>query len=102
MSKISQMPVYTGSLSGVKVPVLLPSSPTPDGDAVDLGRMFLTENLTLEFKTVATYALMIAEGTPTVATLYEVIADEDKSYTRTTYLWKPSGRREWLASTPDN
>ncbi len=54
------------------------------------------------FKSVATYAAMIADGTPTVATTYEVLADEDKSYTRSTYFWKPNGNREWLASTPDN
>ena len=55
-----------------------------------------------KFKTVASYALMIADGTPSVATLYEVITDENKSYSRSTYIWKPNGNREWIASTTDN
>jgi len=56
----------------------------------------------LIFKTVATYALMIADGTPTITTIYDVTTDEDKLYARSTYLWKTDGNREWIASTPDN
>lgn len=54
------------------------------------------------YKLKSTYALMIADGTPTVATIYSITNDENKSYTRSTYLWKPNGKREWIASTPDN
>ncbi len=56
----------------------------------------------MRFKTVATYNDMTLDGTPTVATVYEVIDDENKPNTRSTYLWKPNGNREWLASYPDN
>lgn len=49
-----------------------------------------------------TYASMIADGTPTVDTLYTVLNDENKSYVRATYFWKSNGQREWIASTPDN
>ena len=56
----------------------------------------------VKFKSVATFALMIADGTPAVTTIYEVTNDENKSYTRSTYLWKPNGNREWVATTPDN
>ena len=56
----------------------------------------------IKFKTVDTYALMIADGTPANATFYEVISDEKLSYTRSTYLWKPNGHRELIPSTPDN
>jgi len=56
------------------------------------------------FKSVikATYASMIADGTPTVDTIYTVLNDENKSYVRATYLWKTNGQREWIATTPDN
>jgi hypothetical protein len=50
----------------------------------------------------STYALMIADGTPSVDTIYSITNDEDKSYVRSTYLWKSNGNREWIASTPDN
>lgn len=49
-----------------------------------------------------TYALMIADGPPTVDTIYTVLNDENKSYVRATYFWKTNGQREWIASTPDN
>jgi len=49
-----------------------------------------------------TYAEMIADGTPTVTTIYTVLNDENKSYVRATYLWKTNGQREWIATTPDN
>jgi hypothetical protein len=49
-----------------------------------------------------TYALMIADGTPVVDTIYTVLIDENKSYVRSTYFWKTNGQREWIASTPDN
>jgi hypothetical protein len=50
----------------------------------------------------STYALMIADGTPTKNTIYTVTTDENKGYIRSTYLWKADGNREWIASTPDN
>jgi hypothetical protein len=50
----------------------------------------------------STYALMIADGTPTVNTIYSITNDENKNYTRSTYLWKTDGNREWIATTPDN
>lgn len=56
----------------------------------------------LKFLLRATYALMIADGTPTVNTLYTVTTDENKGYIRSTYLWKTNGNREWIASTSDN
>jgi hypothetical protein len=49
-----------------------------------------------------TYASMIADGVPSRPTLYTVTNDENKAYIRSTYLWKPDGKREWIASTPDN
>lgn len=49
-----------------------------------------------------TYASMIADGTPTVNTVYTVTNDENKSYARSFYLWKTDGNREWIATTPDN
>ena len=55
-----------------------------------------------KYKTVATYALMVADGTPSITTVYEVVADENKGYSRSTYIWKPSGNREWVATTTDN
>jgi len=56
----------------------------------------------LKFLLRTTYALMIADGTPTVNTLYTVTTDENKGYIRSTYLWKTDGNREWIASTSDN
>ena len=55
-----------------------------------------------KFLVRATYALMIADGTPTINTIYTVTNDENKSYVRSTYLWKTDGNREWIASIPDN
>jgi hypothetical protein len=54
------------------------------------------------YKLRSTYALMIADGTPTINTIYTITNDENKSYNRSTYLWKTDGNREWIASTPDN
>jgi hypothetical protein len=56
----------------------------------------------IKFLLRATYALMIADGTPSVTTIYTVTNDENKSYVRSTYLWKTDGNREWIASIPDN
>ena len=56
----------------------------------------------VKYLTRATYALMIADGTPSVTTIYSITNDENKSYTRSTYLWKSDGKREWIASTHDN
>jgi hypothetical protein len=56
----------------------------------------------INYKSKATYALMIADGTPIITTIYSVTNDENKSYSRSTYLWKPDGKREWIATTPDN
>ena len=50
----------------------------------------------------SSYALMIADGTPTVNVIYTIANDENKSFLRSTYLWKTDGNREWIASTPDN
>ena len=66
------------------------------------GTQWISGNNRVLFKTVASYALMIADGIPIITTIYNVTTDENKSYTRGTYLWKPDGNREWLASTPDN
>jgi hypothetical protein len=57
---------------------------------------------TVNFVLRSSYSAMIADGTPNINTLYTVTADENKSYTRSTYLWKTDGKREWIASTPDN
>ena len=54
------------------------------------------------YKLRSTYALMIADGTPTINTIYTITNDENKSYVRSTYLWKSDGNREWIATTPDN
>ena len=56
----------------------------------------------ITYKSKATYALMIADEIPTVPTMYSITNDENKSYSRSTYLWKPDGNREWIATTPDN
>ena len=50
----------------------------------------------------ATYAAMIALGTPTINTFYVITADENKSYVNSTYLWLSNGSRLWIASTGDN
>lgn len=75
----------------------------PNGtfDTVTISAEFAPNN-SVRFLLRATYALMIADGTPAYATIYTVTNDENKSYTRSTYLWKPDGKREWIASTPDN
>jgi len=56
----------------------------------------------ITFKSQPTYALMIADGTPDFPTMYSITNDENKDYERSTYLWKPDGNREWIATTPDN
>lgn len=61
-----------------------------------------TFNSKVAYKSKPTYALMIADGTPSVPTIYSITNDENKSYERSTYLWKPDGKREWIATTPDN
>jgi len=59
-------------------------------------------NNSIQYLSRSTYALMIADGIPQVTTIYSVANDENKSYSRSTYIWKPDGNREWIASTPDN
>lgn len=52
---------------------------------------------------VATYAAMIAIGAPSSnCTIFKVLADENKSYTNSTYIWWANGKRVWVASTDDN
>lgn len=54
-------------------------------------------------KEVATYAAMIADGTPATAmTTYKVATDENKSAVNTIYQWYASGKRLWLGTTADN
>jgi hypothetical protein len=83
-------PTFTGS-------VQVPPATAPN-EAVNFGQ--ISDKIT--YKSKATYVLMIADGTPTVPTIYNITNDENKSYVRSTYLWKPDGNREWLATTPDN
>jgi hypothetical protein len=54
------------------------------------------------YKEVDTYALMIADGTPAVSTLYKVLSDENKNYVNSFYIWWSSGKRLWCAATDDN
>lgn len=77
--------------------VIIPNG-SASNEAVNLGQ--ISDKITYKLK--ATYALMIADGTPDVPTMYSITNDENKSYNRSTYLWKPDGNREWVASTPDN
>jgi len=51
---------------------------------------------------VATFSDMVSRGTPQSLTIYKVASDENKSYTNSTYLWWPNGKRLWVASTDDN
>ena len=67
----------------------------------DLFKSFLSY-VPVNYVVKSTYAEMIADGTPLVTTIYSITSDENKSYVRSTYLWKPDGKREWIASTPDN
>jgi hypothetical protein len=75
----------------------------PDGtfDIIRISAQSIGNNY-VQYLSRLTYALMIADGTPSVTTIYSVANDENKSYIRSTYIWKPDGNREWIASTPDN
>lgn len=76
---------------------------TPADNAANVAAISALQTSKATCKTVATYAAMIADGIPAQsAVIYEVTADENKGFTRSTYLWKTNGNREWLASTPDN
>jgi hypothetical protein len=77
--------------------VIIPNA-TASNEAVNLGQI----SDRIAYKSKATYALMVADDTPTVPTIYSITNDENKSYERSTYLWKPDGNREWIATTPDN
>jgi hypothetical protein len=75
---------------------------TASAALTNLGGQPLLNYTPLKYLLRSTYALMIADGTPTVNTLYTVTNDENKNYVRSTYLWRTDGNREWIASTPDN
>lgn len=54
-------------------------------------------------KTVATYALMVADGTPTKTMIYRVLVDENKGgYLNALYIWFAEGKRIWMAGVDDN
>jgi hypothetical protein len=50
---------------------------------------------------VATYAAMIALGTPAVLTTVRVTADENKGASNTVYQLWPNGSRIWIAALAD-
>jgi hypothetical protein len=76
---------------------------TNDQTFTDIGTELTNiRNTKITYKIKATYALMVADDTPTVPTIYSITNDENKSYERSTYIWKPDGNREWIATTPDN
>jgi hypothetical protein len=54
------------------------------------------------YKLKSTYASMIADGTPSATTIYSVTTDENKTLTRSLYIWRTDGKREYIPSTPDN
>jgi hypothetical protein len=49
----------------------------------------------------ATYAAMLALGTPSVLTTVRVTADENKGATNTVYQLWPNGSRLWIAAIAD-
>jgi hypothetical protein len=53
------------------------------------------------FAQVATYAAMLALGTPSVLTTVRVTADENKGATNTVYQLWPNGSRLWIAALAD-
>lgn len=57
---------------------------------------------TIQFATTATYSAMVALGTPSTPTLIKVANDENKSATRTMYVWFPDGNRQYLLQINDN
>ena len=57
---------------------------------------------TIQFATTSTYAAMLALSTPTTPTLIKVTTDENKSATRTMYVWFPDGNRQYLLQINDN
>jgi hypothetical protein len=57
---------------------------------------------TIQFATTSTYAAMVALGTPSTPTLIKVANDENKSATRTMYVWFPDGNRQYLLQINDN
>lgn len=54
------------------------------------------------YKLKSTYASMIADGTPSATTIYSVTTDENKTLSRSLYIWRTDGKREYIPSTPDN
>ena len=54
------------------------------------------------YKLKSTYASMIADGTPSTTTMYSVTTDENKTLSRSLYIWRTDGKREYIPSTPDN
>jgi len=57
---------------------------------------------TIQFATTSTYSAMVALGTPSTPTLIKVANDENKSATRTMYVWFPDGNRQYLLQINDN
>jgi len=57
---------------------------------------------TIQFATTTTYSAMVALGTPSTPTLIKVANDENKSATRTMYVWFPDGNRQYLLQINDN
>lgn len=100
--KITQLPAFTDTIQGSELAFI--------GDPITGRLKRITYNLlnnffnknSILFKSVNSYQEMIALGQPANNTIFEVLVDENKNYSRSTYLWKTSGRREWIASTPDN
>lgn len=64
----------------------------------------ITDNINLIFRlmTFATYADMIAFGTPTTPIIARVLNDENKVLENTEYRIFPDGTRMWIANTEDN
>ena len=54
------------------------------------------------YKLKSTYASMIADGTPSATTIYSVTTDENKTLSRSLYILRTDGKREYIPSTPDN
>ena len=56
----------------------------------------------MQYTVTSTYAAMIALSTPTTPTIIKVTNDENKSATRTMYIWFPDGNRQYLLQINDN
>lgn len=51
---------------------------------------------------VATWAAMVALGTPLKSTAYRVENDENKNTVRALYVWWSDGKRQWIPAVDDN